>query len=101
MAARIIWSPRAANQLEGICEYIAEDSPAYAQIFAQKILSIVKSIPSFPQAGRVVPEYGNEALREKIYNNYRIVYRIHKNRIEIAALCHGARLISNALPPLN
>lgn len=36
MANRIIWSPRAASHLESICEFIAEDSPAYARIFARK-----------------------------------------------------------------
>ncbi len=101
MAGRIIWSPRAANQLENICEYIAVDSPAYAKVFAQKVIAIVKSIPSFPEVGRIVPEYENKTLREKIYNNYRIVYRVHANRIEIAAICHCAQLISNAMSHLD
>ena len=97
MATRITWSPRAANQLETICEYIAEDSPAYAQIFAQKVMSVVKSIPSFPRAGRIVPEYGNETLREKIYSNYRIVYRTRLDCVEMVSICHGAQLLPNAL----
>jgi toxin ParE1/3/4 len=93
MASRIIWSPKAVDQLENICEYIERDSPVYAQIFAQKVTSIIKAIPAFPQAGRVVPEYGDDMLREKIYSNYRIVYRIRPDRIEIAAICHGAQIL--------
>jgi len=99
MAGRIIWSPRAASHLEEICEYIAEDSEVYSRIFAQKIVGIVKAIPTFPQTGRVVPEYRDPELREKPYGDYRIVYRIKPDAIEIAAICHGARLLSNVLPP--
>ncbi len=98
MADRIIWSPRAASHLESICEFIAEDSPIYARIFARKIVALVKSVPAFPRTGRVAPEYNNPDLREKIYGDYRIIYRIRKNTIEIAAICHGARLLERVLP---
>ena len=91
MARPIRWSPRAASDLEEICRYIAKDSPHYAAIFARRVLDIVSRVPDFPQAGRIVPEYGDEALREKIYGNYRIVYRTSKNLIEIVAVCHAAR----------
>lgn len=98
MARRLIWSPRAASHLEDICEYIAEDSHVYARIFAQKVVGIVKSIRAFPQTGRIVPEYGDPNLREKLFGDYRIVYRVKTDAIEIAAVCHGARLLSNVLP---
>jgi toxin ParE1/3/4 len=97
MAYRIKWSPLAISHFEGICCYIAKDSKYYALIFARKIDSIVKSIPQFPKAGRIVPEYNDENLREKIYENYRIVYRIKEEFIEIVAICHGSRLLENIL----
>ncbi len=96
MADRIIWSPRAASHLESICEFIAEDSPIYARVFAQKVVALVKSIPAFPQTGRIVPEYNDPGLREKIYGDYRIIYRIKANTVEIAAICHGARRLERA-----
>ena len=98
MAQRLIWSPRAASHLESICDYIAEDSGVYARIFAQKVLDIIRSIPDFPEIGRVVPEYGDQKLRERLYRNYRIVYRLNADSIEIVAICHGARLLTNVLP---
>ena len=98
MASRIVWSPRAASHLESICEFIAEDSPVYAGVFAKRVVSIVKTIPSLPLTGRIVPEYNDPTLREKIYGNYRIVYRIGDGVIEIAAICHGARLLERILP---
>ncbi len=95
MAQKIRWSPQAALNLEDICNYIAKDSEVYATIFASKINAIIKYIPQFPKAGRVVPEYKNEKIREKIYENYRIVYRIRGEFIEIVAICHGSRPLEN------
>ncbi|MBI4683711.1 MAG: type II toxin-antitoxin system RelE/ParE family toxin [Nitrospirae bacterium] len=97
MAYRIKWSPRAASHFEGICDYIAKNSKYYAVLFAKRIISIIKTIPQFPRAGRIVPEYNDENLREKIYENYRIVYRIKEEVIEIVAICHGSRLLENII----
>jgi len=55
---------------------------------------MVKALPEFPQSGRIVPEYRNENIREKIYKHYRIIYRIKNNSIEIVAIYHGSRLLS-------
>jgi len=93
MAYQIRWSPQGASSLEEICQYIARDSEHYAAFFAKKINEIVKSIPHFPQSGRIVPEYGDENIREKIYQNYRIVYRLKADVVEIAAICHGAKIL--------
>jgi plasmid stabilization system protein ParE len=62
MAAKIRWSPRAASQIEAICEYIGRDSEQYARVFAQRVMALVASIPRFPLSGRVVPEYPRDDL---------------------------------------
>jgi len=93
MAKRIIWSPKAADNLEEICNFIGEDSEYYARIFAQRIIVEIEKITNFPKAGRIVPEYHRDDLREKIYQNYRIVYRIKPGAIEIVTIVHGARLL--------
>ncbi len=95
MAYQIRWSPRAANNLDEICSYIAKDSEYSAAIFAKRIIAIIMSLIQFPKSGRVVPEYDDTNLREKIYENYRIVYRLKGEYIEIVAICHSAR---NNLP---
>ena len=91
MARQLSWSPRAADSFDAICVYIAKDSQRYAVLFARRVTGLIKGIPAFPKAGRIVPEYGDPNLREKIYENYRIVYRIKGDRIEIVAICHGSR----------
>jgi len=97
MAYQIRWSPRAATNFEDICNYIAKDSEYYAPLFAKRANAIIKTIPQFPAAGRVVPEYKDENLGEKIYENYRIVYRIQKSWIEIVAISHGTRILRDIL----
>jgi plasmid stabilization system protein ParE len=91
MAHQIRWSPRAASNLEAICNYIARDSELYAALFAKKVVAIVEAIPQFPKAGRMVPEYGDENLRERIYANYRIVYRLKGEATEIVAIAHSSK----------
>jgi len=67
-------------------------------MFAQRIVSIVEAIPSFPETGRIVPEYRRQDLREKIYRNYRIVYRIKADAIEIVAITHGSKPLFPSAP---
>ncbi|MCL4515478.1 MAG: type II toxin-antitoxin system RelE/ParE family toxin [Firmicutes bacterium] len=92
--AVIRWSLRAVGDLESICDYIAKDSEHYARVFAQKVMEIVESLADLPLSGRVVPEYNTKELRERIFQNYRIVYRVSSSgMIEIVSICHGAKPI--------
>jgi len=92
---RIIWSPNAISDLESICEFIAMDSDYYARSFAKNVIHAIENLMLFPKSGRVVAEYNQQHLREIIFQNYRIVYRIKSDIIEIAAITHGARLMDN------
>lgn len=96
MDQKIIWSPKAAWNLESICSFIDQDSPHYASLFAKRIVDITENIPAFPRAGRIVPEYNDANLRERLYKSYRIVYRINPSFIEIVAVVHCARLLKNS-----
>lgn len=93
--AQLRWSPRAAQDLEDICEYIGKGSEHYARVFARQVIALVESIPSHPCAGSIVPEYDRQDLRERVLHNYRVIYRLRGGFVEIVAICHGARL----LPP--
>ena len=56
-------------------------------------MEIVESIPLYPGMGRIVPEYENPDLRERLHGSYRIVYRLKEDAIEIVTITHGARLL--------
>jgi toxin ParE1/3/4 len=91
--AQLVWSPSALTSLVDICEYISRDSDHYARLFAQRIFAAAETLALFPESGRVVPEYHRRDLRELLFQNYRIVYRIKGSEVQIAAVVHGARLL--------
>ncbi len=89
--ARLRWSPQATADLESICEHIAADSEQYARLFAEGVVSQFEELETHPRIGRVVPEYQEENLRERLYQNYRLVYELTAKWIEIVAIVHSAR----------
>ena len=64
MAFRVEWSPRAVEDLEAIAQYIAADSEAYAASVVKTILTTASNFSRFPFSGRIVPEFGEETIRE-------------------------------------
>ncbi|HSB95323.1 MAG TPA: type II toxin-antitoxin system RelE/ParE family toxin [Spongiibacteraceae bacterium] len=91
----VIWSRRALQDVEHIRDYIAQDSPAYAQPFIERLLSATRHLQQFPQSGRAMPEANNSNIREVIYQGYRIIYRLGSDAIEIVMVVHGSRDLSN------
>jgi len=90
---RLIWLPSAANDLEQIVKYIRRDSKRYAASVARRIVTTAKQIPSFPRAGRVVPEWDVETIRERIVYSYRLIYRITDADVRILGIIHGNRML--------
>ena len=95
---KLIISPEALDDLNEICDFIALDSDDRARNFITKIVDLIEDIPKFPRIGRMVPEYNNEEIREKIFNEYRVVYKLGKDKIEIVHIAHGSKLLSNLEP---
>ena len=95
MNLEVKWSPEATEDLESIAEYITRDSEFYARAVVTKILSVSRTIGEFPLIGRIVPEIGDERMRERFVYSYRLVYRIEPERILIVAVIHGKRLLEN------
>lgn len=50
------WSLQARHDLEANREYIAVDSPRYADLVVERIIAAVERLRAFPESGRVVPE---------------------------------------------
>jgi toxin ParE1/3/4 len=97
--AHLRWSEKAVEDLEMICEYIAQDSENYARLVAKRIMDVVESIPDYPYSGSIVPEYKNDFVREKIIKNYRIIYRMSNDIVEIITIIHNARQFKDTEGP--
>jgi toxin ParE1/3/4 len=88
---RLDWAGPAVRDLRGVRAYIAQDSEYYADRFVERILAAVENLVVFPQMGRVVPEIRDPGVRELLFNNYRIMYRVETDRVLIIAVAHAAR----------
>lgn len=88
---KIIWTEFALADLKSIHEYISQDSRTYASRFIEKLIKRVDQLETFPKSGRVVPEFGDNSIRELIEGNYRIVYKINSDHIGIVRIHHSAR----------
>jgi len=89
---RVIWAPQAIQDVEAIRSYMARDSARYADLVVERLVAAVGRLENNPRSGRIVPEVGDESVREVIHGNYRIVYRLRHDVVEIATVFHGARL---------
>jgi len=88
----IIWSRRAARDLESVREYIMHDNSQAAKGVVLAIVSFTeKQLSEFPNSGRPGRVDGTlELVIPKL--PYIVPYRIKGNRVEIARVYHQQRL---------
>ena len=89
----IEWSPTAENDLNEIVDYIAQDSLEYALLFYEQVRERIENLRNFPKLGRKVPELDDPSIRELILRNYRIIYRVSEENIQIIRIIHGSRIV--------
>ena len=81
------------NDLERIVVYIAPLNPIAAEQLGNQLLDVALSLHTFPERGRMVPEFRQPGVREIIFRSYRIIYRMNNTdqSLEIVRFWHGAR----------
>ena len=87
----VIWSDPAKADLRSIHDFIAHDSPHYARKVTQDIVAKADVLGELPRVGKVVPELGNEAIRELSFYSYRILYEIREPDVVVLAVIHKRR----------
>ena len=90
---QIIWSPLSIDRATEIARYIAQDNPSAAKKWVETLFGKVQQLKSSPQSGRVVPETHSEDIRELLYGNYRIIYRLEEKKISILTVRHGKQIL--------
>ena len=91
MAAKLIWTETALQDLEAVVAFIAKDSPHYAALTADRIIAKVERLREYPRLGRVVPEFDDPNIRQVFWRQYRIVYALRDEDVCVIAIAHGAR----------
>lgn len=91
--AQVRWTPQALDDLDAICLFIARDAPQIAAVFADRAFRATDRLADYPRSGRIAPELGVEHIREIILGNYRLIYRIREDQVQVVTVHHGARLL--------
>lgn len=86
---RIVWAPLAIERVRDIAAYTATHNPEGARQWAEDLFEAVGHLSQFPELGRMVPELGRHELREMVWREYRVIYRLDPDLINILALVHG------------
>ena len=95
MARTLIWSAGAHADLNEIETYIAASSPENARRVVAKIRQAANKQLDFPYSARMVPELHDPNRREIFVYQYRVMYRVEPDRIEVLRVVHGRRLLKN------
>ena len=90
---KILWSPLAIDRASEIAGYIAQDNPDAAESWINTFFKRVEHLKEFPESCRILSETDNTTIRELIYGNYRIVYRVETSKISILTVRHGKQLL--------
>lgn len=92
---RITFTNRAVDDLDAINDYRSNYSPAYADHLIDTIIAKVERLKIFPEMGRKLPDFDLPYLRELIYDDYRIVYKIvSSEQIDVITIQHSSRNMS-------
>jgi addiction module RelE/StbE family toxin len=84
------WSPRAQDDLDEACSYIAADNPHAATRIENRIVETVSGLLAHPRKGRARPD---GKARELVVPGapYLVIYRIGDDTIEIMRVWHTSR----------
>jgi toxin ParE1/3/4 len=96
---RVDWAQPAIADLRQVYDFIAQDSPRYAQLTIEKITAVAESLGRFPQLGEVLPEFPERDYRQIVVGAYRLIYREdpQQGRVLVVAVIHGSRDLPPAL----
>lgn len=83
--------PGATQDITGIWEYIAKDSPLAAGRVRQQMLSGIHALVQFPHQGHWRPDLTSRPLRFTLVREYVIAYAPEKKPLWVVAVFHGRR----------
>jgi len=89
---KILFTPTGRRQFLEAIAYIHRDDPSAAIRFREKAANALSRLGTFPESGRVLPEFPDLPFREVIVKPYRFFYRIQDKAVWIVAVWHGAQL---------
>ena len=89
---KIRFTESARAQFLAALSYIRRDNPDAASRVRQRAETVLRRLESFPESGRIVPEFPGLPYREVIVPPYRFFYRVRNHTVWIVGVWHGAQL---------
>ena len=96
--AHLTWSPDALRDINDTCEVIARTSGSLATALGHEIRAVATRIEANPRIGVVVPEYDRDDVREVQMRNFRLLYRLVGDDVEISLLTSVSRRLPRTPP---
>lgn len=96
----VMWSETAEKDLLAIIEYIADDSPSRAYEIFKDIKKRAGNLRSFPERGRIVPEFQEHGIiqyRELIVGPWRIIHRASNKDVYVLSVLDSRRSLEDIL----
>lgn len=91
MARTVRWTETATKDLEEVAGFIGRDSRFYAATLVREARVAARSLSTFAERGRMVPEIDTPDIREFFIRSYRLIYQVTADHVFILAFVHGAR----------
>jgi len=87
---KVLWTPRAASDLEHAADYIAKRNPDAAIRVATKIYTRMMALETTPEIGRIGAVRGT---REIVFHQwpYIAVYKISRDAVRILRIRHASQ----------
>ena len=89
----LIWSPEATRSPRNRGLHRPRQAKSRTPLGA-KLVVLAEQAAALPLAGRRVPEFKRDDIREMIKRGYRIMYRVNDDLVEIVAVMEGHRQVS-------
>jgi len=90
---KIIWTSTALERVDEIVQYIADDNPNAALKWLDALFKKVDLIPSHPLSYRIAPEINNKLIREIVFRNYRVIFKVEKTVVTIMTVRHFKQIL--------
>ena len=89
----VIFTYRFLNRIEEYADFIALDHVPTAIKWARDVFEHCQKLSNQPESGRVVPEFRRTEIREIIHGNYRLVYELKTNQIDMLTIWHTRQML--------
>lgn len=88
----------AVQDLEQVRDWYASQlAPEVGDRLVREVIDRVEQLASFPESGRIVPEFDAPWLRELIHPPFRVVYRADDERVRVVRVWRSERLMDDSL----